>query len=272
MRRIAVFALLAAAACGGTEVTSPPITPTTPKDTTSAYPGFDIGLYPGDGSLQAWKYPSSPYRWLGYYLPSPCHRDASFSGKRAFITSLGWGTAVLYVGQQDWANMPSIAASANRASENQAVCSASLLSNDQGTAEAADAVAQVRAQGFPDGTTVFLDVEHVSAISQQLLDYYRAWTAGVLADGHYKPGVYAHKANAPTFYDLSITDPHGARYTPPFWIASWSNFSLSSKPGDVGLAFAQLWQGLGGVNQTYNGVTLNIDADVATKVSPSDPQ
>ena len=275
MRRIAAFALLAAAACGGTDVTSPPTTPTTPttpKDTTSAFPGFDIGLYPGDGSLQAWKYPSSPYRWVGYYLPSPCHRDASFSGKRALITSLGWGTAVLYVGQQDWANMPSIAATASRASENQAVCSASLLSSDQGTAEAADAVAQVRAQGFPDGTTVFLDVEHVSTISQQLLDYYHAWIAGVLADGHYKPGVYAHKANAPTFYGLSFSDVNGVRYTPPFWIASWSNFSLSSKPGDVGLAFAQLWQGLGGVNQAYNGITLNIDANVATKVSPSDPQ
>ncbi len=271
MRRIAVFVFLAAVACGGTSVTSAPAAPATPKDTTTAYPGFDIGLYPGDGSLQAWKYPSSPYRWVGYYLPSPCHRDASFSGKRPFITAVGWGTAVLYVGQQDWANMPSIAASASRAVESQAVCSASLLSSDQGTAEAADAVAQVRAQGFPDGTTVFLDVEHVSAISQPLLDYYRAWVGGVLADGHYKPGVYAHKANAPTFYDLAIVDLHGARYTPPFWIASWSNFSLASRPGDVGLAFAQLWQGLGGVTQTYNGVALNIDANVAAKASPSDP-
>lgn len=271
MRRIAVFVFLAAVACGGTSVTSVPAAPATPKDTTTAYPGFDIGLYPGDGSLQAWKYPSSPYRWVGYYLPSPCHRDASFSGKRPFITAVGWGTAVLYVGQQDWANMPSIAASASRAVESQAVCSASLLSSDQGTAEAADAVAQVRAQGFPDGTTVFLDVEHVSAISQPLLDYYRAWVGGVLADGHYKPGVYAHKANAPTFYDLAIVDLHGARYTPPFWIASWSNFSLASRPGDVGLAFAQLWQGLGGVTQTYNGVALNIDANVAAKASPSDP-
>lgn len=162
-------------------------------------------------------------------------------------------------------------ANMSRAVEVQAVCSASLLSADQGTAEAADAVSRLRSEGFPDGTTVFLDVEHVTTISPALFDYYRAWIAGVLADGHYKPGVYAHKANAPTLYDQSINDLHGARYTPPFWIASWSGFSLTSKPTDVGLSFAQLWQGQGNVTQGYNGITLNIDANVASKVSPSAP-
>lgn len=147
----------------------------------------------------------------------------------------------------------------------------SLLSADQGTAEAADAVARLRSEGFADGTTVFLDVEHVTTISAPLMDYYRAWMTGVLADGHYKPGVYAHKANAPTFYDQPLFDPHGTRYTPTFWIASWSGFSLASKPTDVGLAFAQLWQGQGNVTQKWNGITLNIDANVAAKASPSDP-
>jgi hypothetical protein len=83
--------------------------------------------------------------------------------------------------------------------------------------------------------------------------------------------VYAHKANAAAFYDQSIVDLHGTRYTPPFWIASWSGFSLTSKPADVGLSFAQLWQGQGDVTQTYNGIKLNIDANVAVKASPSEP-
>lgn len=268
--RAVVIALFAAAACGGGagSVTAPPVT--IPRDTAGAFAGFDIGLYPGDGSLQAWKYPSSPYRWVGYYLPSPCHRETSFAGKRAYMSSLGWGLAVLYVGQQDWFNMAA-AALGNRAGEQPATCVTSLLSTDQGTAEAADAVGKLRADGFPDGTTVFLDVEHVNNISPALLDYYRAWVAGVLADGHYKPGVYAHKANAPTFYDQSIADLHGTRYTPPFWIASWSGFSLSGKPTDVGLSFAQMWQGQGNVTQTWNGITLNIDANVANRASPSAP-
>jgi hypothetical protein len=256
--------LAVAAACGG-GVTSPPTTQPRP-DTSAAFPGFDIGVYPGDAALQAWKYPSSPYRWIGYYLAAPCHRDSTFVGKRATITSIGWGTAAIYVGQQDWAN---IAAQANRIEL--ATCSASLLSTEQGTTEAADAVAKMRADGFPDGSIVFLDVETVTNITQPLLDYYRAWIAGVLAEGHYKPGVYASKRNAPTLYDLAINDLHGQRYTPPFWIASSGAFSTTSKPSDVGVSFAQLWQGLFNVNETYGGVRLNIDVDVATKSSPSSP-
>jgi hypothetical protein len=244
----------------------------TPRDTTSAFAGFDIGVYPGDAALQAWTYPSSPYHWVGYYLPSPCHRETSFTGKRAFMTSLGWGLAVLYVGQQDWANMDvAPAALADRVVAAQVSCSASLLSADQGTTEAADAVAKVAAEGFPDRTTVFLDVEHVTTISAALLAYYRAWATGIATDGHYKPGIYVSKSNAQTFYDQTITNAGGARVTPIFWIASWSNFSLSSKPTDVGLSFAELWQGMGEVTQSHNGVTLNIDVDVANRTSPSDP-
>lgn len=277
MRRWLLGCVALATACGGgstASVTSPPITPPEPPGAlTPSYAGFDIGVYPGDAALTAWKYPASPYRWVGYYLASSCHRDVTFAGKRATIESLGWGIAAIYVGQQDWANM-SVApagATANVASQQLAVCSASLLSSDQGAAEAKDAANQMRAEGFPDGSTVFLDVEHVTSISQALLDYYRAWIAGVLADGHFKPAVYAAKSNASAFYDQSIVDLHGTRYTPPFWIAGTGGFTTSSRPTDVGLTFAQLWQGLLDVKQTYNGVTLSIDADVSSKLSPSSP-
>lgn len=262
-----------AAACGGSATTAPPSS--TPRDSVASYAGFDIGVYPGDAALTAWKYPASPYRWVGYYLPAPCHRDTTFAGKRAFITSLGWGITAIYVGQQDWANMAAApiapGAAASRAVEAMAVCTASLLSSSQGAAEAADASAKLRADGFPDGTTVFLDVEHVTTISQPLLDYYRGWVAGVLADGHFKPGVYASKSNAPTFYDQSIADLHGARYTPPFWIAGSGPFTTASRPADVGLAFAQLWQGMFDAAQQYGGIRLTIDADVSTRPSPSAP-
>ena len=39
-----------------------------PKVTFAGYPGFDIGVYPGDAALTAWRYPTSPYHWVGYYL------------------------------------------------------------------------------------------------------------------------------------------------------------------------------------------------------------
>ncbi len=183
---------------------------------------------------------------------------------------MGWGLAAIYVGQQDWASMPALA---DRVELIDAItCSATLLSTAQGTSEAADAVAAMRANGFPDGSAVYLDIEHVTSVSQPLIDYYRAWMTGVLADGRYKPGIYASKANAPTFYGVPLTDARGARYAPPFWITSSTGFSITSKPTDVGLAYAQIWQGQLDVPQTWNGVTLRIDVDVSSTASPSAPR
>ena len=37
--------------------------------------------------------PGSPYTWVGYYLPSPCHADASWTGERDTLITMGWGLA-----------------------------------------------------------------------------------------------------------------------------------------------------------------------------------
>src|SRR5262245_17566052 len=71
-----------------------------PKPKTS-YVGFDTNIYPGDNAMDAWKR-SGAYDWVGYYLSAPCHKDDSWSGKRARLTKSGWGLAVIYVGQQTW--------------------------------------------------------------------------------------------------------------------------------------------------------------------------
>src|SRR5687768_8625688 len=83
---------------------APGLPPTSgPTGTPRGYPGFDTGRYPGEAAMRAW-YDGSPFRWVGYYLPSPCHRDASWAGTRAALQRIGWGTAVLYVGQQAFEN------------------------------------------------------------------------------------------------------------------------------------------------------------------------
>ena len=69
--------------------------------------GFDTHTYPGDKTMAAWKAaPGAPYRWVGYYLPAPCHRDRSWTGKRQKLVEMGWGLAVVYVGQQTWGRTP----------------------------------------------------------------------------------------------------------------------------------------------------------------------
>lgn len=194
---------------------------------------------------------------------------------------------VIYVGQQDWANIPAdliplattasatipgdTANTANTAEAPVPVCSASLLSFEQGTTEAADAIAKLRADGFPAGTTVFLDIEGVTRITQPLLDYYRGWMTGVANDGRYRTGVYVSKGNAQTFHDTELRTNAGVRFTPTFWVAGSGNFSLTSAPADVGVPFADVWQGAFNVTQTFNGVTLQIDVNVSSSASPSAP-
>src|SRR5690349_24936572 len=47
------------------------------------YVGFDTHTFPGIAVMKAWKEtPGSPYKWVGFYLPSPCHPDSSWVGKR----------------------------------------------------------------------------------------------------------------------------------------------------------------------------------------------
>ena len=277
---VAIAVAMGACSQGSRSATDPVVTP--PVDVV-VFPGFDTSIYPGDGAMSAWRHPSSPYYWSGYYLPAPCHRDTTWSGKYATLNAMGWGLAAIYVGQQDWTQIlqagdprgdnETSRAAQSVASEQVVTCSASLLTAEQGRLEAADAIARLRADGFPDRTIVFLDVEFVRSVTTALLDYYRAWITAVIRDGRYRPGVYAAKSNATTLYVAAVEAfrAAGSSETPTFWIASSAGFSLGQAPTAVGLDFAKIWQGIFDVTQSWNGVTLLIDVDVATRRSPSAP-
>ena len=139
-----------------------------------------------------------------------------------------------------------------------------MLTAAQGTAEAADAVSKMRADGFPDGSTIYLDVERVTTVSPALLEYYRAWMSGVLNDGRYKPGVYVNRANAPALHDIELVAESGARYAPPFWVAGAGAIDATSKPTDVGFDYARIWQAALDATQMFNGVSLRIDVNVGS--------
>lgn len=266
------------------------------SNVASSHLGFDTNVYPGDQAMDAWKR-SGEYEWVGYYLSAPCHKDDSWSGKRPRLIANGWGLAVIYVGQQTWGQSYGpitikrivVSKKSKSAKHKRRVtrtmtrrtvmpvaktgdgCSASYVGAAQGKIDARDAIAQARHEGFASGTVVFLDVEHMDRIPQRMRDYYRAWTSAVLADGQYRPGIYAHTKNASTIYDdvSDVYDDAGRNDEPPFWIAGSSGFSPDRAPTDVGHAFASVWQGVLDVVRTHNGVRLPIDISVASVASPS---
>ncbi|WP_284352615.1 glycoside hydrolase domain-containing protein [Roseisolibacter agri] len=235
--------------------------------------GFDTSVYPGDRAMRAWKASDAPYEWVGYYLPAPCHRDASWSGRRRALADMGWGTAVIYVGQQTWGRTPRPGSrAAPAAARRGAVCDADLVSGPRGEVEAADAVARTAAEGFARGTVIFLDLEYMASVPPAMRDYYRAWVARVLADGRFVPGVYVHTRNAAEVYrDMqAVFAQAGVAHTPHVWVADGRRFAPDKPPQATGHAFASAWQGVLDVVQRWNGVALSIDVNVARVPSPSD--
>ena len=264
------------------------------SDSRESFPGFDVAVYPGDALMSAWRRPSSPYHWVGYYLAAPCHRDVTWMGKRARVSSLGWGTLVIYVGQQDWARIPNAIAAArasvidrpsidpaapvttpeSRVSPFAAVtCSATLLTAAQGALEADDAITKTASEGFPVGSSIYLDIEYVTSVSAALKEYVTAWIGAVLRDGRYVPAIYAAKSNAPEIHQVAVAafTTAGRTDAPSFWIASTSGFDLARHPTDVGLSYAAAWQGRFNVAEQWSGQALTIDVNVASTRSPSAP-
>jgi hypothetical protein len=238
--------------------------------------GFDTHTYPGDAKMRAWRAaPKAPYSWVGFYLPAaPCHKGTSWSGKRQPLIEMGWGLAVVYVGQQTWERTPRRLTPAQlaRLEKRGVTCNADYLSADRGVRDGVDAIRKTAAEGFPKGTVIFLDIERMERMPARMRDYYKGWVATVLTDGRFRPGIYVHSHNAKSVYDdvKALFVAAGLTEEPRFWIASARDFSPDKSPEDVGHDFAGMWQGVINVVRRVADVALPIDINVSNWPSPSD--
>ena len=269
----------------------------------TSYLGFDTGRYPGDAAMRAWRSGDSPYSWSGYYLKSPCHQDAGWMGKRETLERMGYGLAVLYVGQQTWGRRPGVphmervrvpkrvTSYVGKGKKRRkvtrtvmrtvlrkapppppgATCSADFVSGARGMREGVDAAQVTAREGFPRGTTIFLDIERMDVLHKPMRDYYAAWVRAVLDDGRFVPGIYVHTHNANTIYNdvKAVYTSAGLESEPPFWVAGGRGFHPNKHPRDAGHSFAAIWQGVLDVDQTWNGHKIPIDVNVAALPSPS---
>lgn len=224
-------------------------------------PGFDTRDYPGDGVMARWR-EHSPYRWVGYYLPAPCYTGTSWVGRRATLERLDWGIAVLYVGEQDWQAMGTPPATTDSAAAADPRCTSGNLTADNGSAHARDALERTAGEGFPAGTTIFLDVERVNEVSPRLAEYVAAWARTVARDGRYPPGLYAHGRNAAALVEVAEA---AAGRTVPLWVASSRGFDVTAAPAESGHPRAVIWQGAFDREERWGDVSLNIDVNVAAR-------
>jgi hypothetical protein len=237
-------------------------------DVARGVPGFDTRDYPGDAAMRTWLV-ASPYRWVGFYLPAPCYTGTTWHGTRSRIQGMGWGTAVLFVGEQDWEEI--LPAEQVIADPTAPRCTRANLHADRGRVDGAAAAAAAAEEGFAPGSVVHLNVERVERVSADLRDYVRAWAATLLDDGRYVPGLYAHAHNAEELYGILVEESSraGRADQPRLWVATSRGFNLRRGPAESGFPAAHIWQGVFDTRETWGGVTLHIDANVARSADPS---
>jgi Rv2525c-like, glycoside hydrolase-like domain len=216
-------------------------------------PGFDACSAPSSNALAAWS--SSPYRALNIYIGgtnSACSQPNLSSTWVGSTIAAGWRLISTYVGLQ--------------APGNSCGCSAIAPSqaSAQGQAAAQDAVAQAQSLGLPSGTPIYDDMEAYSrggTNTTAVLNFLSAWTTELHALG-YVSGVYSSTGSGVA----DLVARYGTGYPEPddIWFAHWNGQKTTSDsaiPSPDWPNHERIHQYSGAHNETYGGVTINIDGD-----------
>jgi uncharacterized protein YraI len=226
---------------------------------TTRYSGlaFDTCTAPSLTQMQAWL--ASPYRAVGIYIGGPnrsCSQPQLTASWVSAVSKLGWRLVPIYMGRQAPCTFR-----ANAVEITPADAAA------QGTASAADAVSKAKALGILPGSAIYGDMEHYDATSTTcraaVLRYLSSWTKELHRQG-YVSGVYAHLNSGAKHLSEAYTSTSYAR-PDALWIARWDgSSSLTGWPGISNSQWAVHQRGKqyrGDHDETYGGVTLNIDND-----------
>ena len=216
--------------------------------------GFDACTAPSPRSMSAWV--SSPYRAVGVYiggLNRGCSQPNLTSAWVREQIAAGWHLIPTYVGLQ---------------APTSSCTSCAMLSPGsaaaQGTAAASDAVEDARSIGIGPGSPIYFDMEsyvRTASASSSTLTFLAAWTEALHAAG-YESGVYSSSASG----IADLASRWGTAYPVPddLWIANWNGVKSTDDPYVPDSAWAQhsrIHQYRGGHDETYGGVTINIDSN-----------
>ncbi len=216
--------------------------------------GFDACSTPSSKAMSAWK--SSPYRGVGVYIGGvnrACSQPNLTPEWVAAQTEAGWHIIPTYVGLQA---PTSSCSSCAKLSASQATA--------QGSAAAEDAVEEASEVAMGPGSPIYFDMEsysRTSSASAATLAFLEAWTKKLHALG-YVSGVYSSSASG----IADLADQIGSGYTLPddVWIANWNGAQNTSDPvvpANAWTPHERIHQYRGGHDETYGGVTINIDGD-----------
>ncbi|MCX4822599.1 DUF1906 domain-containing protein [Streptomyces sp. NBC_01142] len=268
LRRFLVFS--AAGVLGaGTALTFAPPAAAEPA-TAVAYPAgasatrysglaFDTCTAPPLTAIKAWS--ASPYRAVGVYIGGvnrTCAQPQLTASWVASVSALKWRLLPVYKGLQ-----PPCGGKPTDAK----ISSVPATARSQGTTAATDAIDKAKALGMQPGSAFYNDIEHYSQTDSTcrtaVLSYVSAWTKELHRRG-YVSGVYMNlNLGAKQLSDVYTS----TAYARPdaLWIARYDG--VDSLKGWTGIADSK-WavhqrakQFKGSHDETYGGVTLNIDTN-----------
>ena len=215
--------------------------------------GFDACSTPSASAMLAWG--ASPYRAVGIYVGGANEACAQTNLSSTWVqqeSAAGWVLLPIYVGLQ--------------APSNGCGCASIVPAQAaaEGTAAADDAINQAEAVGIAPGNPIYDDMESYSrgaTNTPAVLAFLGAWTTELHAHG-FTSGVYS-SANS------GITDlvaQFGTGYPEPdqLWNAEWNGQQTTASgyvPATEWANHQRLHQYQGGHNESYGGVTINIDGD-----------
>jgi hypothetical protein len=254
---------------GGVPIATSPIAVASPVITAApqAPPagfGFDTCEAPNLSAMASWRL-ASPFTSAGIYIggvnracPNAVLNNANWINA---VIAQGWRLIPIYVGLQAPCSPPSVGAK---------------LSTDlfaavaQGYAAGADAVARAGIAGLPAGSPIYLDMEGYASdpgCSEAVRWFTTGWV-NALHDRWHPAGLYGSQCSTILDQVVVYDNPRYARVD-AVWIAAWNNVpNLFGFTGPCGIpdnfwVFHQrLHQFRGGHNETWGGVTLNVDSNV----------
>jgi hypothetical protein len=218
--------------------------------------GFDACTAPSVPTMTDWL--ASPYRVIGTYLGGENWACTYGNFNSAWVTQVaseGWRYIPIWVGlQAPCSTIPRVAV-INPAQAAQ-----------EGQADAASAAATAQSFGYGQGSPIYFDMEGYNSsnttCAQAVLTFLGAWTQGLHAAG-YLSGVYSSAGSGIADLASEYGNPD---YASPddVWIADWNGSPGLSDPSylpDSDWPGQRLHQYYGGHNETWGGVTLNVDSD-----------
>ncbi len=260
---VALVATLGLTASNALATTPGPPNPITPGN-FAGY-GFDQCNAPSQSAMTTWlKY--SPFRAVGIYISGAlrfCQDQPNLTPTWvATQLATGWHLLPIHLGAQASCNSrtryKNDLINANPADDYAAA-------RAQGRAEANTATTAAKSLGIVARSTIYYDLENFnvkdSSCRLSALKFLSAWTNKLTRNG-YTSGVYSSAGSGIKALDDARVTP-GNTISMPYqvWIADWNSKADTSSTylRTDGWANRRLHQYQGGHNETWGGVTINID-------------